>query len=372
MKSNRLYAFAMILFMAGTASSQTVQLLWPQRKAPWPIPVPAGLDTTKALTDTSKNPYLTMYLSTTNPNGAAVVICPGGGYEHLSPIREGRNVAIKFNGYGVAGFVLRYRYGVVAGNAPFQHPIEMWDVQRAVRWVRANAARYGLDPNRVGIIGFSAGGHLASTVATHFDAGNPDNTSINYYPGTKDSVDAVSCRPDFQILGYPVINMDSSIVHAGSRTALLGTSPSQTLLRLLSNERQVTASTPNGFIFAARNDATVPPQNSRAYADSLKKRGLHGDTLFVATGGHGFGLADGADGAVNDASAKVWPDSARAWMQRMGYMTATTALLPHGHNATVPFSNPTSKDADNLDMLGRSSKQPHGPVLKALDLPPAK
>ncbi|HAO99667.1 MAG TPA: alpha/beta hydrolase [Fibrobacteres bacterium] len=365
MRLHRIPVSAFVLCMAGLAASQTVERLWANRKAPWPIPVPAGLDTTRAMTDTSKNPYLTVYQPSSNANGAAVVIMPGGGYEHLSPIREGRNVAIKFNGYGVTGFVLRYRYGVVAGNAPFQHPIEMWDAQRSVRWVRANAARFGIDPRRVGVIGFSAGGHLASTVATHFDTGNPDSTSINYYPGVKDSVDAVSCRPDFQILGYPVINMDSSIAHAGSRTALLGTNPSQALLRLLSNERQVTANTPPGFVFAARNDATVPPQNSRAYADSLRKKVGIGDTLFVATGGHGFGLADGQDGAVNDASAKVWPDTARAWLQKRGFLT-TTVIFPGQAGKVSSKSYLKGSQKNLLDALGRNSKQPHGIRVKTL------
>jgi len=311
-----LSAGVLVLFFAFSVSAQSYILLWPN----------GAPGSTGTATDTVNNPYITPFQApTATANGAAAVILPGGGYEHLATVKEGNAVAQWLNSVGVTGFVLKYRLGTTTGGG-YHHPNEMWDAQRAMRWVRANAARYGVDPRRVGIVGFSAGGHLASTVATHYDAGNPTGTSIDNYTGTHDTVDNFSCRPDFQILGYPVITMNTTFTHLGSRTALLGNTPTAAMITLLSNELQVTPVTPPAFIVATLNDATVPVRNSQAYADSLQSKGVPHMLLLYPSGTHGFGLANGQNGAPNYADVGLWPDSAAAWMRRMGYMTPTPVI----------------------------------------------
>lgn len=302
--------------------AQSYELLWPKG-------APGALSGVKP-TDTANNPYLRFFPAPAgNANGAAMVVCPGGGYVALSTSYEGDDVAKWFNNIGISGFVLRYRLGVSSGNGGYHHPAEMWDGQRAIRWVRANAKRFGIDTNRVGITGFSAGGHLAATVATHYDSGSPGAGSIDYYPN-QDSVDRFSCRPDFVLLGYPVITMDASFTHMGSRIALLGYSPSADLVTLLSNEKQVTSKSPPAFLTAALNDGAVPVKNSQVYADSCKKKGVNCKLVLYPSGNHGFGLADGRDGAPNYADVKTWPDSAAAWLQKLGFLTAPTALQSSG------------------------------------------
>ena len=295
-------------------SGQTFVLLWPN----------GAPGSTGIASDTAQNPYITPFPAS-NPNGAGAVILPGGGYDHLATVKEGNAVAQWLNGIGVTAFVVKYRLGTTTGGG-YHHPNEMWDAQRALRWVRANAGRYGVDIRRVGLVGFSAGGHLASTVATHYDAGSPSGIDIDNYTGTHDSVDVFSCRPDFQILGYPVITMNSTFTHLGSRTALLGNTPSAALITLLSNELQVSPATPPAFIVATLDDAAVPVRNSQAYADSLRSKGVPYRLLLYPSGTHGFGLANGQNGAPNYADVGQWPDSAAAWMRRMGYLTPATPV----------------------------------------------
>ncbi len=283
--------------------------------------------------DTANNPYVVPF-PVSNGNGAAVVILPGGAYVGLATSYEGDDVATWMNTLGVTAFVLRYRLG----SQGYHHPIEMWDGQRSIRWVRAHAAQYHIDIHRVGIVGFSAGGHLASTVATHYDSGNPAGSSIDNYTGTHDSVDTFSCRPDFQILGYPVITMDSSFTNMQSRVALLGNNPSPALVTLLSNEKQVTDSTPPAFLVQTLDDGVVPVKNSEVYADSLQSKGVAHMLLLYPHGSHGFGLANGKDGAPLYTDVELWPDSAAAWMQRQGYLTPPTALMPQPSKARVDFS----------------------------------
>ena len=350
---------ALVLWMVCLSAGQAVERLWP-------LGAPGSRTTNPA--DTVNNPYLALYtVSSNTANGAAIVVCPGGGYTSLSAFtKEGVAIAKWLNTLGISAFVLRYRLGNSTGSTTsgYQHPVEMWDGQRAMRWVRANAARFGIDVHRVGIAGFSAGGHLASTVATHYDFGNPDTTSINHYPGTPDSIDKFSCRPDFQILGYPVITMDATFTHAGSRTALLGTSPSAALVLLMSNEKQVTADTPPAFLVHTTNDGTVPVKNSQVYSDSLQKKSVVHKLLIYPMGNHGFGLADGQNGAPSYMTPPNdvfhWTDSARVWMVAQGYLTKPTAILPRGHNL------PTGGSINNevLDLLGRESERPHGRALK--------
>jgi len=227
-------------------------------------------------------------------NGAAVIICPGGGYGHLAMTYEGHEVADWYNEYGVTAFVLRYRL------APrYEHPSPMQDVQRAIRMVRAQAKEFGIDPNRIGVMGFSAGGHLASTAATHFDDGDP---------GSKDPIDRVSCRPDFAVLAYPVITF-GEFTHVGSRTNLLGKNPDPKLVELLSNEKQVTDMTPPTFLFHTGTDTAVPAENSLLFYQAMRRAKVPVEMHLYEEGKHGVGLAQ------KIPVLSTWPECLATWLE---------------------------------------------------------
>ena len=248
-------------------------------------------------------PHVLVYVP---PKGAAptsaIIICPGGGYAGLSMDFEGRNEAHWLMNHGVAAFVLQYR---LPGQG-YRHPVPMHDGQRAIRWVRAQADKFNIDPHKIGVMGFSAGGHEASTLETHFDAGDPN---------ASDPIDRVSCRPDFAVLVYPVITMKAGETHQGSRDNLLGPNPDPALVANLSNETQVTADTPPTILFHAQDDNTVPIQNSRDMDAALKKAGVSSELHEYPSGGHGFGW-----GGNPDHSPKGWFDvTLYAWLQKMGF-----------------------------------------------------
>jgi len=233
------------------------------------------------------------------PNQTAVIICPGGGYMHLAFDKEGTKVAEWFNSLGIAAFVLRYRLpnDLIMKNknvGPLQ------DAQEAIRYVRQNAAKWNIDPNKIGILGFSAGGHLASTLSTHYD----DKVYESAYK--------VSARPDFSLLIYPVISMENQITHKGSQTNLLGNNPSQDLIDSYSNEKKVTSKTPPAFLIHATDDTVVIPENSINYYLALKKNGVKAELHLYEKGGHGFGLG------VNDTS-KFWTRDCVEWLKANGY-----------------------------------------------------
>jgi acetyl esterase/lipase len=247
-------------------------------------------------------PAITLYLPPRErANGAAVVICPGGGYGMLAD-HEGEPVARWLNTLGVAGVVLRYRLG-----PRHRHPVMLGDAARALRTVRARAAGWDLDPVRVGILGFSAGGHLASTAATHFDEGDA---------AAGDPVERESARPDVAILIYPVITLRPPHAHAGSRQNLLGPEPDDDLVGLLSNETQVTPRTPPAFLVHSADDAAVPVENSLLFALALRSAGVPFAAQIYEHGGHGYGL--GGDDPVLSA----WPDQCAAWLRRRGFLAA--------------------------------------------------
>lgn len=224
-------------------------------------------------------PTLTPYLpAKEGATGAAIVICPGGGYGGLAS-HEGKDYALWLNEHGIAGFVLKYRLG----SAGYRHPRMLEDASRAVRLVRAKADGSGIDPHRIGIIGSSAGGHLASTLLTHFDSGKPDSA---------DPIERQSSRPDLGILCYAVITM-SEFTHQGSKRNLLGGDPSPELVELLSNERQVTPNTPPTFVWHTLEDTVVPVENSLQFAAALRKAGVEFDLHIYEKGRHGIGLANG-------------------------------------------------------------------------------
>ena len=254
-------------------------------------------------TDPGDVPSLTPYPAPAgSATGVAVVVLPGGGYRHLAMDHEGDQVARWLNSIGVSAFVVRYRLG-----PRYRHPTMLGDAQRAIRTVRARAGEWGIDPARVGILGFSAGGHLASTAATHFDEGRP---------GAADPVERAGSRPDFAILVYPVISMEEGVTHAGSRSNLLGEAPDARLVELLSNERQVTPRTPPTFLVHTADDAAVPVENSLRFYRALLEAGVPAEMHLYETGRHGFGLAP------TNPVLSTWPALAAAWMASRGWLVA--------------------------------------------------
>jgi acetyl esterase/lipase len=232
-------------------------------------------------------------------NGCAVVVCPGGGYSGLAMDYEGKDVAKWLSDHGIAAFVLKYRV------SPYGQPCPMLDGQRAIRTVRLNAKAWGIDWKRIGILGFSAGGHVASTVGTHWD---------KYIPGSEDPVNGQSCRPDFMVLVYPVITMKDKITHAASRKILLGEHPTQKLIDLYSNELQVKDDTPPAFIVHSVPDDVVPVKNSELFADALKAHKVAYSFMELPTGYHGFGMGKG------DPKLTIWTDECLRWLDAQGFL----------------------------------------------------
>ena len=232
---------------------------------------------------------------------AAVVICPGGGYGGLATDHEGKDPAEFLTGLGIQAFILRYRLA-----QKYQHPAPILDCQRAIRWVRANAKTYNLDSDKIGIWGFSAGGHLASTASTQFTSSNPE---------AKDPIDRPSSRPNFSILCYPVISMEPPVTHNGSRKNLLGPNPDPELAKSLSNHLRVTANTPPTFIFHTREDKAVIIQNSDLYAESLKKAGVEHEFIIFDKGSHGVGLGG------KDPVLSLWHKKLEKWLKSHHFAT---------------------------------------------------
>ena len=246
-----------------------------------------------------QNPDIAVYLPSKRfATGQAVVICPGGGYWILAYDLEGTDIARYLNTIGVAGIVLKYRLPT-SGNwiRPYEVPLQ--DAQRAMRLVRYNAAAWNIDPEKIGVMGFSAGGHLASTLGTHFDNGNPSSS---------DSIDRLSCRPDFMVLVYPVISFVDSSAHRGSREALIGKNPDEKLVEYFSNELQVRNDTPPAFFVLADDDTTVPAENSLLVYKALRSKKISAELHILSEGRHGFGLA------VNNPHVASWANSLRLWL----------------------------------------------------------
>jgi acetyl esterase/lipase len=287
-----------------------VALLAPVRQQPAPPPLmqepqtmmlwPNGAPGAQGSEDRDK-PAITVYMppNTTGPM-TAVIIAPGGSYQRLSMNLEGREPANYFNTLGIAAFVLRYRLG-----PQYHHPIELGDAQRAIRTVRARAAEWHIAPDRIGLMGFSAGGHLAASAATRFDSGNPNAV---------DPIDRLSSRPDFSVLGYPVISFVEPWTHQGSKTALLGDHPDPALARSLSIETQVTAQTPPAFIYQTNADTTVPAENAVAYYLALRKAGVAGELHVFKDGRHGTGLG------LGDPALSEWPTLLANWLRVSGLL----------------------------------------------------
>lgn len=248
-------------------------------------------------------PSITVYKAE-KPNGAAVVVCPGGGYGFLADDHEGKQVAEWLNTLGVTAFVLKYR--IVTKDRPGPvHPAPLSDAQRAIKLVRLKARDFNIDPKRVGIWGFSAGGHLASSAATHWDLGL----------GNGNAIDNLSSRPDFCILAYPVITMEDGVTHAGSKRNLLGARPDADLVEKLSNEKQVTKDTPPTFIFHTSADTAVLPENAVRFYLACKKAGVPVEMHIYEKGKHGVGLGRDPKWTGGEQSVATWPDRLAEWMK---------------------------------------------------------
>jgi acetyl esterase/lipase len=279
--------------------------LQPQPQSPLPIkdgqvlPLWSGAAPGALGTEEADVPTITVFLPRTmTASTPAVVVCPGGGYQNLASNHEGRQVANFLNSIGIAAFVLKYRLG-----PRYHHPVELGDAQRAIRTLRSHASEWRLDAGRIGIMGFSAGGHLAMTASTWSGAGNAQ---------AADAVDRVSSRPDFAVLGYPVISMTAAWTHRGSQRNLLGDTPDPDLANRLSGENAVTKDTPPTFIFQTNEDPAVPAENAVQYFLALRKAGVPAEMHVFEKGGHGVGLAN------DNPSLSPWSSLLATWLRGRG------------------------------------------------------
>jgi acetyl esterase/lipase len=282
-----------LLVLAASAFAQPTQMpIQDGQIIPlWSGPAPGAQGT-----DDKDIPTITAYFPRTTPAGmSAMIICPGGSYVNLAMNHEGRQVANFLNSQGVIAFVLKYRLG-----PKYHHPIELGDVQRAIRTLRAHSADWHIAPDKIGIMGFSAGGHLAMSASTHFDAGQAS---------AADPVDRVSSRPDFAVLGYPVISMTEAWTHQGSKNALLGQNADPELAKSLSGEQVVTPETPTTFIFQTNADTTVPAENATYYFLALRKAKVPAELHVFQNGPHGVGLA------MDDPALSEWSKLLTNWLR---------------------------------------------------------
>ena len=295
------------LFLFQMTQAQNITLpLWPAGKVP-NFQKSEEVETTESteIVRISKvqTPEIAVYIpAKRNSTGQAVVICPGGGYAILAYDWEGTDIAKLLNSKGITAIVLKYRLPSTKSSIT-PHLTPLMDAKRAMRIVRANADKWGIKKNNIGIMGFSAGGHLASTLATHFDEGDKNS---------KDSIEQQSSRPDFAVLIYPVISMDPKIAHMGSRTNLIGEHPDSAMAKQYSNELQVTKQTPPTFLLHATDDGAVPVENSLRFYEACKTNGVPVEMHIFPKGGHGFGLA------IGQGALESWPDLLVAWMRGLG------------------------------------------------------
>jgi acetyl esterase/lipase len=296
--------FILLFTIAFAVKAQTVIPLWPSGQ----IPNDLQNKTIQEKVDVDANgimrisnivlPSMSVY-SPPNPNGTAVLICPGGGYRIEAAGHEGTDVAKWFNSFGVTAFVLKYR---LPDDALWRnkHEVPLQDAMQAMKLIRENANTYRIDPKRIGVMGFSAGGHLASTLSTHWHRQNLPNAEIY--------------KPDFSILMYPVVSSGVH-KHGGSFENLLGKNPSSEMMERYSNEKQVSAQTPPTLLVHASDDKAVPVENSILYYSALRQLNIPASMLVYENGGHGFGLATKQKGSV-----KNWSDHCKGWMEAMGLL----------------------------------------------------
>ncbi len=281
-------AFALCCSHVVLAAEPKTELLWPDG-----APGATG-------DEPKDKPQLIMYLPE-KPNGCAIVVTPGGGYGGLAMGHEGHEIGQWLNSLGITAFICDYRHR----NKGYGHPAPLQDAQRAIRTARARAEEFHLDPQKIGILGFSAGGHLASTAATHFDSGKPD---------AADPIERVSSRPDFAVLCYPVIAFNKEYTHRGSQQNLIGQDASPELAASLSNEQQVTDKTPPCFLWHTNEDNGVPAENSVYFYLALRKHKVPAELHIYEKGPHGIGLGKKFPGADQ------WPTACELWLKNRGYI----------------------------------------------------
>jgi acetyl esterase/lipase len=290
----RAILFSLMMLLIPNLSLQAAE---PKTELLWPNGAPGKLG------DEAKDkPTLIIYLpEAEKASGCGIVVCPGGGYGGLAMDHEGHQIAKWLNSFGVAAFICDYRHR----GKGYGHPAPLNDAQRAVRTVRARAEEFRVKPDRVGIMGFSAGGHLTSTALTHFDKGKSDSS---------DPIEKVSCRPDFGLLCYPVIAFDKPFTHVGSQQNLIGKDAAKDLVESLSNERQVTSETPPTFLFHTQEDRGVPPENSIVFYEAMVKNKVPGELHIYEKGPHGVGLAAHIPGTSD------WPNAFQRWLKVRGVL----------------------------------------------------
>jgi acetyl esterase/lipase len=281
-------AFLLLLVACPAWAEPKTELLWPQG-APG------------ALGDEEKDKPTLIIYQPEKPNGTAIVVCPGGGYGGLAMDHEGHQIGQWLNEQGISAFICDYRHR----GKGYGHPAPLQDAQRAIRTVRARADEFGIDPKKIGILGFSAGGHLTSSAVTHFDAGKAD---------AADKIERASCRPDFGVLCYPVIAFDQPFTHKGSQNNLLGKDAPPGLIASMSSERQVTDETPPCFLWHTTEDKAVPPQNSVVFYSALIEKGVPAELHIFEKGRHGVGLAKDIPGTA------AWPAACLAWLKGRGML----------------------------------------------------
>ena len=289
---NILRTFLCLSFLGAiyaNAAEQRQIYLWEQN-------VPGALGS-----DEKDKPKITVWFPSADKSvGTAIVVCPGGGYGNLAMDHEGKQIAEWLNSFGVTAAILDYRHR----GKGYGHPNPMLDVQRALRIVRSNAASWKIDPAKIGVLGFSAGGHLASTAATHFEE----------HKNPADDIDKVSCRPDFAVLCYPVILFDTAYSHRGSKNNLIGENAPKELIEYYSTEKQVTGKTPPTFQFTTDEDTGVPAENSIEFYLALRKHKVPAELHIYQKGRHGLGLAKGT------AGTETWSELCRTWLQSNGFV----------------------------------------------------
>jgi acetyl esterase/lipase len=268
-----------------------------KKESLWPQQAPGALGN-----EEKDRPFMDVYPAGKEANGCAVVVFPGGGYGGLALDHEGIQVARWLNKLGVSAFVLHYRHKGVG----YENPAPLSDAQRAIRWVRHQAKELAVDPKRIGILGFSAGGHLASSLGTHFQA-------PAYEAG--DEIDKTTCRPDFMVLVYPVITLEPPFAHMGSRDNLLGKEASEEMVKSFCNHLRVTKETPPTFLIHANDDKGVPPENSIFFYEALRKAEVPAEMHIFLKGGHGFGMRKSV------GPAEEWISLCEKWMTQSGWLT---------------------------------------------------
>jgi acetyl esterase/lipase len=293
-----LIAICVLLCVSAVPAAAREPAIRPHTRATiplWPNGAPGALGS-----EHSDRPTLTIYLpESAKASGTGVVICPGGSYARHAMDHEGHQVARLMTSRGIAGFILKYRLG-----PRYHHPAMLQDVLEAIRHVRARAAAYRVRPDRIGVLGFSAGGHLASSAATLFEASEAKSSAAA----------SVSARPDFAVLAYPVIVMGDAITHKRSQSNLLGEQPSPAWIDRLSTDRQVTAGTPPTFLFHTNEDTAVPPENSVRFYLALRRAGIPAELHVYEKGAHGVGLA------ADDPVLRTWTERLFAWMRIRGLL----------------------------------------------------